>query len=113
MGTAAAASQATAANPAEEPINLSTSENSEPQERSNQESGHKGPTRSESFDRIFKGNNEFLANVGHMVAAALDPFGIDVQVDVETANGQRTSCSSKTTSDNTTSQNEEKNDLNV
>ena len=48
-----------------------------------------------------------------MVAAALDPFGIDVQVDVETANGQRISCSSKTTSENTTTQNEEKNDLNV
>ena len=108
--TAAAASQATAANPAED---SSTSENTEPQDRSNQEPGHKGPTRSESFDRIFKGNNEFLANVGHMVAAALDPFGIDVQVDVETANGQRTSCSSKTTAENTTTQNEEKNDLDV
>ena len=50
--TAAAASQATAANPAED---TSTSENIKPQEPidlSNQEPGHKGPTRSESLSLI-------------------------------------------------------------
>ena len=61
-----------------------------------------GPPRSQSMDQMFQGNTEFLANVGNMVAAALDPFGINVQVDVETPNGQRTTCqttsSTKTTS---------------
>merc|ERR1719319_1786369 len=33
---------------------------------------------------------EYLQRVGDMVAAALDPLGIDVQVDVETNYGQRT-----------------------
>merc|ERR1712038_614026 len=40
---------------------------------------------------------EFLANVGNMVAAALDPFGINVQIDVETPNGQRTACNTAST----------------
>merc|ERR1712012_31500 len=70
-----------------------------------------GPTRSQSMDQMFQGNTEFLANVGNMVAAALDPFGINVQVDVETPNGQRTTCqttsSTKTTSSET---NEEQKD---
>merc|ERR1719341_2435794 len=33
---------------------------------------------------------EYLQRVGDFVAAALDPLGIDVQVDVETSGGQRT-----------------------
>merc|ERR1719273_2397872 len=33
---------------------------------------------------------EYLQRVGDFVAAALDPLGIDVQVDVETPGGQRT-----------------------
>merc|ERR1719330_1382364 len=33
---------------------------------------------------------EYLQRVGNFVAAALDPLGIDVQVDVETPGGQRT-----------------------
>merc|ERR1711913_59972 len=32
---------------------------------------------------------EYLQRVGDFVAAALDPLGIDVQVDVETPGGQR------------------------
>merc|ERR1712226_345761 len=39
-----------------------------------------------------------------MVAAALDPFGINVQVDVETPNGQRTTC--QTTASSTSSSSE-------
>jgi sequestosome 1 len=57
-----------------------------------------GPPRSQSFEQMFQGNNEFLANVGNMVAAALDPFGINVQVDIEAPNGQRTTCGAKASS---------------
>lgn len=38
---------------------------------------------------------EYLQRVGDMVAAALDPLGIDVQVDVETPDGQRTTFKAK------------------
>jgi len=34
-------------------------------------------------------NSEYLQNVGNYVAAALDPYGIDVQVDIETPDGRR------------------------
>merc|ERR1712018_662777 len=66
-------------------------EQSERQEQS-------GPPRSQSFEQMFQGNNEFFANVGNMVAAALDPFGINVQVDIEAPNGQRTTCGAKASS---------------
>jgi len=78
-----------------------------------------GPNRIQSFEGMFQGNNEFLANVGNMVAAALDPFGIDVQVAVETPNGQRTSCNTSTAKEvpittpetkNSSSQDRENND---
>merc|ERR1719414_167244 len=39
-------------------------------------------------------NNLYLARVGQMVAQALDPMGINVQVDIETPEGQTTSVSS-------------------
>merc|ERR1719445_2217498 len=35
------------------------------------------------------GNADYLKNVGSFVAAALDPLGIDVQVDIETPEGNR------------------------
>jgi len=35
-------------------------------------------------------NSDYLQQVGDFVAAALDPLGIDVQVDVETPGGERT-----------------------
>jgi len=38
---------------------------------------------------------EYLQRVGDLVAAALDPLGIDVQVDVETPDGQRTTFKAK------------------
>ena len=67
------------------------------QEQSTQQQQTTGPPRSQSLDQIFQGNTEFLANVGNMVAAALDPFGINVQIDVETPNGQRTACNTAST----------------
>ena len=62
-------------------------------------------------------SQEYLQRVGDFVAAALDPLGIDVQVDVETPGGQRTTASasasagptSATTTSTTTTQ-EKKND---
>jgi len=38
--------------------------------------------------------SDYLANVGNFVAAALDPYGIDVQVDIETPDGRRQSAAS-------------------
>merc|ERR1712106_348793 len=50
------------------------------------------------------GNAEYLKNVGNFVAAALDPFGIDVQIDVQTPedspNTDKSTSSSSSSSDN-------------
>jgi len=77
----------------------SNQENVNDQSKRQQQSG---PPRSQSFEQMFQGNNEFLANVGNMVAAALDPFGINVQVDIEAPNGQRTTCGAKASSGEST-----------
>ena len=75
------------------------------QSNANQPEGQRtAPPRSQSMDQMFQGNTEFLANVGNMVAAALDPFGINVQVDVETPNGQRTTCQTKASSTTSSSE---------
>merc|ERR1712151_1202974 len=42
------------------------------------------------------GNADYLKNVGSFVAAALDPLGIDVQVDIETPEGTRDTVKSST-----------------
>merc|ERR1719348_600784 len=43
------------------------------------------------------GGEDYLKNVGNFVAAALDPLGIDVKIDIETPEGkQSTQMSSKT-----------------
>jgi sequestosome 1 len=42
------------------------------------------------------GSAEYLKNVGNFVAAALDPFGIDVQVNVETPEGTKQEASNST-----------------
>merc|ERR1712211_114634 len=35
------------------------------------------------------GNEDYLKNVGSFVAAALDPLGIDVKIDIETPEGRK------------------------
>merc|ERR1719499_792657 len=56
------------------------------------------------------GSDEYLKNVGNLVAAYLDPMGIDVKIDIETPDGSRTnvSSSSKTNTEATTEENDKK-----
>merc|ERR1711970_1378225 len=49
------------------------------------------------------GNADYLKNVGTFVAAALDPLGIDVQVDIETPEGDRNTVKSSTRSTSSSS----------
>merc|ERR1719210_2318345 len=56
------------------------------------------------------GSEDYLKNVGNFVAAALDPLGIDVKIDIETPEGRK-SCqvsSSTSSSSSTTTTVEEK-----
>ena len=45
------------------------------------------------------GNEDYLKNVGNFVAAALDPLGIDVKIDIETPGGRQSCHVSKPTSE--------------
>eukprot|EP00091_Calanus_sinicus_P014370 TRINITY_DN3187_c0_g1_i1.p1 TRINITY_DN3187_c0_g1~~TRINITY_DN3187_c0_g1_i1.p1 ORF type:complete len:310 (-),score=98.24 TRINITY_DN3187_c0_g1_i1:194-1123(-) len=49
------------------------------------------------------GNADYLKNVGTFVAEALDPFGIDVQVEIETPEGNRSTVKSSTRSTSSSS----------
>jgi len=49
------------------------------------------------------GNADYLKNVGTFVAAALDPLGIDVQVEIETPEGNRNTVKSSTSSSSSSS----------
>merc|ERR1719187_2290138 len=50
------------------------------------------------------GSADYLKNMGTFVAAALDPYGINVQVDIETPEGKReTVCSSRSTATSSSS----------
>merc|ERR1711872_1079598 len=49
------------------------------------------------------GNTDYLKNVGTFVAAALDPLGIDVQVDIETPEGQRSTVRTASSSSSSSS----------
>merc|ERR1719340_584159 len=51
---------------------------------------------------------EYLQRVGDFVAAALDPLGIDVQVDVETPGGQRTTVKPSAKTDKTEEDDQDK-----
>merc|ERR1711976_739328 len=53
------------------------------------------------------GSDDYLKNIGDMVAAYLDPMGIDVKIDIESPDGSRTnvSTSTKTTTETSTEEN--------
>merc|ERR1711915_62331 len=57
----------------------------------------------EQFTTTINGNAEYLKNVGTFVAAALDPLGIDVQVDIETPEGQRSNVRAASSSSSSSS----------
>jgi len=57
----------------------------------------------EQFTTTMNGNAEYLKNVGTFVAAALDPLGIDVQVDIETPEGQRSTVRTASSSSSSSS----------
>merc|ERR1711902_443698 len=58
------------------------------------------------------GSEDYLKNVGNFVAAALDPLGIDVKIDIETPEGRKschmTSATSSSSSSSSTSSTPEK-----
>merc|ERR1712209_323432 len=57
------------------------------------------------------GSEDYLKNVGNFAAAALDPLGIDVKIDIETPEGRKScqvsSATSSSSSTSSTSENEE------
>merc|ERR1711902_75574 len=57
------------------------------------------------------GSEDYLKNVGNFVAAALDPLGIDVKIDIETPEGRKschmTSATSSSSSTSSTPDKEE------
>merc|ERR1711963_507556 len=57
----------------------------------------------EQFATTMNGNTDYLKNVGTFVAAALDPLGIDVQVDIETPEGQRSTVRTASSSSSSSS----------
>jgi archaellum component FlaG (FlaF/FlaG flagellin family) len=54
------------------------------------------------------GGADYLKNVGNFVAAALDPFGIDVLVEIENAKGERQTVGSVSGSSSTAASEQEK-----
>merc|ERR1712213_207787 len=61
------------------------------------------------------GSEDYLQNVGNFVAAALDPLGIDVKIDIETPEGRKSCHVSRQTpsasAEASTSQEPEKEDV--
>merc|ERR1712126_682691 len=49
------------------------------------------------------GSEDYLKNVGSFVAAALDPLGIDVKIDIETPEGRKSCHTTSATSSSSTS----------
>jgi len=58
-----------------------------------------------AFDQFatMTGSADYLQNIGNFVAAALDPLGIDVQVDIETPEGTRNTVKSSSSSSSSSS----------
>jgi len=58
-----------------------------------------------AFEQVatMTGSADYLQNIGNFVAAALDPLGIDVQVDIETPEGTRNTVKSSTKSTSSSS----------
>ena len=53
-------------------------------------------------------SQDYLMNMGNLIAAAMDPFGINVDISVETPEGVRTNVSSSSTTTTTSSSSEKK-----
>merc|ERR1711950_125729 len=51
---------------------------------------------------LLSGSEDYLQNVGSFVAAALDPLGIDVKIDIETPEGRKSCHVSRQSSTATT-----------
>merc|ERR1712018_657981 len=66
---------------------------------------------------FLSGSEDYLQNVGSFVAAALDPLGIDVKIDIETPEGRKSCHVSRQTSsasaEASTSQETEKEDVGI
>merc|ERR1719323_1911042 len=50
---------------------------------------HKAAQEATAAAASMTGNEDYLKNVGSFVAAALDPLGIDVKIDIETPEGRK------------------------
>merc|ERR1719511_557845 len=50
---------------------------------------HKAAQETAAAAASMTGNEDYLKNVGSFVAAALDPLGIDVKIDIETPEGRK------------------------
>merc|ERR1719334_2092820 len=66
------------------------------------DSAHKAAT-AENEAANKETSEEYLQNVGSFVAAALDPLGIDVQVSIETKDGEKQTVSTSSSSSSSTS----------
>merc|ERR1719245_1469779 len=60
---------------------------------------HKAAQEAAAAAASMTGNEDYLKNVGSFVAAALDPLGIDVKIDIETPEGRKSCHVSKQSSE--------------
>merc|ERR1719219_1187337 len=70
------------------------------------QAAHQAAQQEAAFKHFAENMNtsaEYLKNVGSFVAAALDPYGIDVQVDIQTPDGQKQTMSASSSSSSSSS----------